>query len=95
MRCTNDLLLTLGGQIYIIGGIVDRCVRPGLTLQRAKELGITALRLDIPSDAFQHTRCLNIDTVVQIICEFAQGGISWGEALANSVPKRKGGKGHS
>ena len=69
-------------------------MRPGLTAARAGELGIRALRLDIPS-TYQHTKCLNIDTIVQIICEFSQEGKSWDDALKNSLPKRKGGNGQN
>ena len=42
-------------KIYVIGGIVDRTVRKGATLQRAMEMGVPTVRLpvseNVPRDA--------------------------------------------
>jgi hypothetical protein len=35
-------------QVYVVGGFVDEALKPGVTLQRAKEKQIRTLRLPIP-----------------------------------------------
>ena len=78
-------------EIYIIGGIVDKTIKTGLTMEKAKKLGIKLRSL--PIETFRKEKkfrlCLNIDTVFNIIDNYReQKDKSIIEAISNELPKR-------
>lgn len=82
--------------IYVIGGIVDRSVQRGLTLNYARDRGIAVRRLPIA----EHTESvgipvgaskspvLNVSDVVAALLEF-NASSDWGKALQLAIPARK------
>jgi hypothetical protein len=81
--------------VYVIGGIVDRSVRKELTLSRALEYSIPAMRLPIQEYLpYRRTHILNIDTVVDTVCTYLALQ-DWTATLQRTVPVRvqiQGGK---
>uniref|UniRef100_A0A8C6TT85 tRNA methyltransferase 10 homolog C n=1 Tax=Neogobius melanostomus TaxID=47308 RepID=A0A8C6TT85_9GOBI len=76
-------------KVYIIGGMVDRTVRSGLSLANAKRLQLATARL--PLDEFLHwetgAKNLTLDQMIRIMLTLKQTG-KWEEAL-QFVPTRK------
>lgn len=73
-------------KVYVIGGIVDRTVNKGMTLNMANLNQIKhCYRLPIPGKSI----VLNIDTVLLALLSYQECG-NWGKALTNAIPKRKG-----
>ena len=75
--------------VYVIGGIVDRQVDKGLSLDRATELGSVARRLPIREYAERPDAhpIMNVDACVQILGD-VHNGATWQEAIARSLPRR-------
>ena len=94
----DSLPLVDPAKVYVIGGIVDRSVRKGLSLSVAEERGVACFRLPVQEHIPQRvTHVLNIDTVVQIIARFVETG-DWRSTLMELVPlrmqqKKEGGSG--
>ncbi|CAJ1049853.1 tRNA methyltransferase 10 homolog C [Xyrichtys novacula] len=76
-------------KVYIIGGLVDRSIQPGLSLANAKRLKLETARL--PLDEFLHwgmgAKNLTLDQMVRIMLAMKDTG-NWNEAL-KAVPVRK------
>ncbi|GAB5370693.1 hypothetical protein AAMO2058_001515200, partial [Amorphochlora amoebiformis] len=77
---------------YIIGGIVDKTVKPGLTLSKAKTLGIRCAKLDLPDGFLEgegnQRQVLNVDTVVSILLGYVESK-HWQYAIQTALPARK------
>ncbi|KAM8894028.1 tRNA methyltransferase 10 homolog C [Spinachia spinachia] len=76
-------------KVYIIGALVDRLTRPGLSLANAKRLNLATARL--PLDEFLHwgigAKTLTLDQMIRIMFTMKETG-KWEEALM-FVPQRK------
>jgi tRNA (guanine9-N1)-methyltransferase len=70
----EDILTELDkSKVYVIGGIVDRTVRNNLTLDRACEHGVTAMRLPVKEYFPQaQSHVINIDQVVSLFCTYQE-----------------------
>jgi tRNA (guanine9-N1)-methyltransferase len=94
----DEPLLELDPQkVYVIGGIVDRSVRKGLTLGKAERHGLAAVRLpvleyakhlNLDGPSASNRPVLNVSDVVVALVEFARTG-DWVHALRAAVPARK------
>jgi tRNA (guanine9-N1)-methyltransferase len=84
--------------VYVIGGIVDRTVRKGLTLAFAERHGLEARRLPVAEMAAalgrlsepgaSKTPVLNVSDVVACLLAY-DGGKDWAAALGAGIPARK------
>ncbi|XP_048202475.1 tRNA methyltransferase 10 homolog C [Perognathus longimembris pacificus] len=76
-------------KIYIIGSLVDKCMKPGLSLAKAKQLGLATqcLPLDKYLQWDMGTKNLTLDQMIRILLCLKNTG-DWQEAL-KFVPKRK------
>lgn len=76
-------------KVYIIGGIVDRSIQPGLSLANAKRLKLATARL--PLNEYLHwgvgAKNLTLDQMIRILLTLKETG-KWDEAL-KFVPTRK------
>ena len=80
---------------YIIGGIVDRNKYKGLSLNKAKELGINHGKLPIGEYLkLQSSQVLTTNHTFHILNEFSIKH-DWKEAFVSIIPKRKQEKGES
>ncbi|KAG2425676.1 hypothetical protein HXX76_013518 [Chlamydomonas incerta] len=85
-----------GEHVYVIGGIVDRTVRKGLTVKFAETERVACRRLPIRENAEQlglgkgvtKNPVLNIDDVVRALLVFHDTG-DWVRALDAAIPIRK------
>lgn len=78
-------------EVYVIGGIVDRNRLKGITMAKAKEMGIRAARLNLDTNvSLEHgTRVLTVNHCVDILLHRANGR-SWADAYLQVLPERKG-----
>ena len=82
-------------KVYVIGGLVDLCVKPKFTYNIASNAGFETAKLPIDAYlshkkmALQRTNVLTIDQVFNILLEVGQGK-SWFEAFDAWLPTRKG-----
>ena len=77
------------GKTYVIGGFIDRNRHKGLTLRKARELGVEHARL--PIGEFLETRgapVLTVNQTADVLTSFRERG-DWGEAIEAVVPSRK------
>ena len=77
------------GKTYVIGGFIDRNRHKGLTLRKARELGVEHARL--PIGEFLETRgapVLTVNQTADVLTSFLERG-DWGEAIEAVVPARK------
>ena len=76
-------------RVYVIGGIVDRQVDPGLSLGSAARAGAVARRLPLREHAERADAhpILNVDACVQILAD-VHGGVPWPDAIARAMPRR-------
>jgi hypothetical protein len=75
--------------VYVVGAIVDRSVKAGLTLDRANSLGAICRRFPLQEfvpDRANHV--LNIDCSVHIICSYLETS-DWVETFKRTLPPRK------
>lgn len=76
-------------KVYIIGGMVDRSIRSGISLANAKRLRLATARL--PLDEYLHweqgSKNLTLDCVMNVLLTIKETG-KWEEAL-KFVPTRK------
>ncbi|KAA0157624.1 hypothetical protein FNF27_00493 [Cafeteria roenbergensis] len=81
------------GDVFVIGGIVDRSVRRGQTLRTALDLGVRHARLPIAralaseGEELAVGSVLNVDTVAEAIMR-RKAGDEWPAILSELVPKR-------
>lgn len=77
--------------IYVIGGIVDRNRLKGATMEKAKLLGVRAVKLNLDQNvAITHgTPVLTVNHCVDILLN-AANGMSWTESYLKVLPSRKG-----
>jgi len=54
-------------KVYVIGGIVDRTVKKGLSLQRARDHGVEVRKLPLRRIKLLGKYVLNIDTMVEVL----------------------------
>jgi tRNA (guanine9-N1)-methyltransferase len=81
--------------VYIIGGIVDRNKYKGLSLNKAKELGINHGKFPIGEYLkLQSSQVLTTNHTFHILNEFSIKH-DWKEAFVSIIPKRKQEKGES
>lgn len=76
-------------KVYIIGGLVDRAIQPGLSLANAKRLKLATARLPL-NEYFQWglgAKNLTLDQMIRILLTLKETG-KWKEAL-KFVPTRK------
>jgi hypothetical protein len=74
--------------MYVMGGIVDRTVCSGLSIQRATKLGIQTARLPLHlANAHCSKPSLGIDLVCAILMDVHQHG-DWTQAFVKHIPKR-------
>mmetsp|Transcript_13466 Transcript_13466/g.27512 ORF Transcript_13466/g.27512 Transcript_13466/m.27512 type:complete len:306 (+) Transcript_13466:244-1161(+) len=88
----SDGLLELErGLVYVVGGIVDRNRLKGTTINKAKQEGIAAKRLELDQGiVLQHgSPVLTVNHVVEILAHRANG-LSWTDAYVAVLPPRKG-----
>ncbi len=76
-------------EIYIIGGLVDRNRLKKATLDKAKAEGVRTARLPIGSHVkLLSSSVLTVNHVFEMIIRKVNG-MAWGEAIEQSIPKRK------
>ncbi|OQS00621.1 hypothetical protein ACHHYP_18012 [Achlya hypogyna] len=74
--------------VYVIGGIVDRSVRKGQSLSKARGLGnVRTARLPVQETLHVRSNVLNIDTVLLSLLEFINCG-DWATTFERTLPKR-------
>jgi len=77
------------GQVYVIGGLVDRNRLPGVCSARAKKLGLKEYRLPIAEHVeFKSRTVLTVNHVFEILIE-RMNGADWRSALLSVLPQRK------
>ncbi|XP_057712289.1 RNA (guanine-9-)-methyltransferase domain-containing protein 2 [Corythoichthys intestinalis] len=77
---------------YVIGGLVDHNHHKGITLDRAKALGICHAQLPLGSFVQMNSRkVLAVNHVFEIILAYVEKG-SWRDAFFSVLPPRKGAK---
>lgn len=76
-------------KIYVIGGIVDKAVKTGLSKNKAGRLGIESRKLPLGRLPIEHLNrlCLNINSIFQIIDNF-RAGDEIVDAIMKEIPKR-------
>eukprot|EP01029_Cantina_marsupialis_P029999 TRINITY_DN79039_c0_g1_i1.p1 TRINITY_DN79039_c0_g1~~TRINITY_DN79039_c0_g1_i1.p1 ORF type:complete len:365 (-),score=104.26 TRINITY_DN79039_c0_g1_i1:73-1167(-) len=75
-------------KVYVIGGIADKTVKKGLTLNYANTHGIRHARLPLKEHCDNvHQPALNVDVVVQILAKF-KANKNWKRTFEESLPKR-------
>ncbi|XP_075623041.1 tRNA methyltransferase 10 homolog C [Balearica regulorum gibbericeps] len=76
-------------KIYIVGSMVDRSIKPGVSLARAKRLGLETAALPLEKYLLWNTgaKNLTLDQMMQILLTLKDTG-DWKAAL-EFVPKRK------
>lgn len=87
-----------GRAVYVVGGIVDRSVKRGMTLGFAAANGLEARRLPVAECAARLGRLsepgasrrpvLNVSDAVACLLAYEELG-DWAEALARAIPRRK------
>lgn len=75
--------------VLVVGGLVDRSVLKGATLQRAVSCGAAARRLPVREHAARKDvhPILTLTACVHVLCE-VNGGKGWDEAFAAAIPRR-------
>lgn len=76
-------------KIYIIGGLVDNMIQKNRSMERAQDMNIVTrkLPLDFVDNIKKHRKCLNINTVVEIIVAyFSEKDMK--KAIINSLPQK-------
>ena len=89
---TEELDTVVEGQVYVIGGLVDRNRHKGYTHERAQELGVRTARLPIGKflESTKKTRkVLTVNHVYEILAAVVEG-LSWAEAMESVLPERSG-----
>ncbi|PWN37104.1 uncharacterized protein FA14DRAFT_159301 [Meira miltonrushii] len=76
------------GEMYVIGGLVDRNRYKNICAEKARRLGLRTARLPIGADRLKSSTVMTVNQVVNILLAFNQTG-SWEEALDEHLPKRK------
>lgn len=75
--------------IYIIGGLVDRNRRKGITMKKAAEQGIKTARLPIGTYLnMSRSQVLTVNQVVQILLKFLETR-DWKDSFFQVIPHRK------
>lgn len=74
-------------KVYVIGGIVDRTVKKGLSLSRAKEHKVEVRRLPLSKIRLLGKNVLNIDTMMKVLLHF-QTSKDWVQVLRDYLPPR-------
>ena len=69
--------------VYVIGGLVDRSVQRGATLERAQAEGAQARRLPLPEFASGGHQVLSLTSTVQILAA-VHAGAEWTDAIRQS-----------
>lgn len=76
--------------MYVIGGLIDRTVKPGVSLKMARQHGLPTARLPIQEYIpYRQTHVLNVDTIMKIICLYAEYTGDWKRVLEEAMPVRK------
>mmetsp|Transcript_16064 Transcript_16064/g.23009 ORF Transcript_16064/g.23009 Transcript_16064/m.23009 type:complete len:355 (-) Transcript_16064:339-1403(-) len=75
---------------YIIGGIVDRNRLKGITIAKAKELGLETAKLPIGSylEMFS-TKVLTCNHMFEILLKYRENDNDWKKAMLDVLPSRK------
>lgn len=76
------------GEVYVIGGLVDRNRYKNICAEKARRFGLRTARLPIGADRLKSSTVMTVNQVVNILLAFNQTG-SWEEALDAHLPKRK------
>ena len=72
--------------VYVVGGFVDRVAQKGVTLERARQLGVRTARLPLKEFVkLKRSDRLPINQVVQLLLLAAQK-MDWAEAIKLAVP---------
>lgn len=76
-------------RVLVVGGLIDRSVKKGRTLQLACDSGAEARRLPVREHAPRPDvhPILTCVACVQILCEL-NGGASWPDAIGSAIPHR-------
>jgi len=83
----HDLTEILPEKVYVIGGIVDRTVKKGLSLRRAKDYQVEVRRLPLSKIRLLGKNVLNIDTMIEVLLHF-QTNKDWTQILRDYLPPR-------
>jgi len=78
------------GKIYIVAGIVDKTLKPGLSMSQAQNCGLQCARLPY-ADLFPQSvkgHVLNVDTVIQILSAYGKQR-DWEKTFDEILPKYK------
>jgi tRNA (guanine9-N1)-methyltransferase len=77
-------------KVYVVGGIVDRTPKKGLSKAKAAELQVAAARLPLGLLAGVKAKhlILNVDTVVAALAAWHSSGGDWAVALERVLPQR-------
>lgn len=83
---TEPLLTLEPHSVYVVGGIVDPHIQPGLTLERAQVEGAHARRLPLPEFAPHSSHyVLSLTSTVELLASI-NAGFDWQEAIQRSQP---------
>eukprot|EP00977_Amphora_coffeiformis_P028686 scaffold36532_cov351-Amphora_coffeaeformis.AAC.1 len=78
--------------IFIVGGLVDRSRRKGLSAQRARDLGLPVVRLPIGKEeqglATNNIHSLNVNHVFALLLKCRECHGDWPTAVSQVLPQR-------
>lgn len=73
--------------VLVIGGIIDTTVEPGLSLNKAEQMGIESAQLPLEEFGVTGRKSLNVCDVVMILAAFMETG-SWEKAIKATLPQK-------
>ena len=76
-------------RVIVIGGLIDKSVKKGMTLKRAVNSGAEAYRLPVREHAPRADLhpIMTVTGVIQVLCAL-EGGATWADAFESTFPKR-------
>ena len=85
----NELSALEDGTVYVIGGFIDRNRHKGLTLNKARELGVAHARLPISEHLkLRGSYVLTVNQTTNVLTSYRELE-DWGKAMESVVPLRK------
>jgi len=85
----NELSALEEGTVYVVGGFIDRNRHKGLTLNKARELGVAHARLPISEHLkLRGSYVLTVNQTTDVLTSYRELE-DWGKAMESVVPLRK------
>jgi len=85
----HELSALEDGKVYVVGGFIDRNRHKGLTLNKARELGVAHARLPISEHLqLRGSYVLTVNQTTDVLTSYRELE-DWGKAMESVVPLRK------